>query len=86
MSTTRIEIDAETLQQINSELGRPARELPFETAAECGLSFSGGFDHASIHAQGWGLKLHDRGCNDRENSFLFAVPVADRTSRRGPLA
>jgi hypothetical protein len=86
MSTTRIEITAETLRQINSELDRSARELPFETAAEHGLCFAGGFDHASVHANGWALKLHDRGCNDRERSFLFAVPVTDRTSHRGPLA
>ena len=86
MSTKTISVTTETLLQINRELDRPTREMPFETAVEYGLSFAGGFDHAEVKANGWTLKLHDRGMNDRCNDIAFTVPVSDRTSRRGPLA
>lgn len=80
-----IHVDRNTLVQIYTELDRAPREMPFETAAELGLCFAGGFDHAEIQANGWTLKLHDRGMNDRCRDFVFSVPVADRDSRRGPL-
>jgi hypothetical protein len=86
MSNQTINVDATTLKQIYSELDRSTREMPFETAAEYGLHFAGGFDHAEVKANGWTLKIHDRGLNDRCNDFAFTVPVTERTSRRGPLA
>ena len=86
MTNKTINVDATTLKQIYSELDRSTHDMPFETAAEHGLSFRGGFDHAEVKAGGWSLKLHDRGMNDRTNDFTFTVPVVDRTSRRGPLA
>lgn len=81
-----IRVDAHTLVQIYTELDRAPREMPFETAAELGLCFAGGFDRAEVKAGGWALKLHDRGMNDRCRDFTFTVPVTERTSRRGPLA
>ena len=87
MSITRIECTSEQLLKIWNELDLdPAcGDFPFETAADLGLCFRGGFDHAEIKANGWTLKLHDRGMNDHCNDFVFSVPVADRDSRRGPL-
>lgn len=86
MSNQTINVDAATLMQISAELDRSTREMPFETASDLGMCFSGGFDHAEVKANGWALKLHDRGMNDRCRDFTFTVPVAERTSRRGPLA
>jgi hypothetical protein len=85
MSNQTINVDATTLKQIYSELDRSTHDMPFETAAEYGLGFAGGFDHAEVKTGGWSLKLHDRGCNGRCADFTFTVPVAERTSRRGPL-
>ena len=86
MSITRIECTADQLVDIWNEMDREDRDLPFETAASLGLCFRGGFDHAEVKANGWSLKLHDRGMNDCCNDFIFSVPVTERTSRRGPLA
>jgi hypothetical protein len=85
MNTT-IHVDAETLAKICKELDRPTRHMPFETAADLGLRFAGGFDHAEVKARGWTLKLHDRGMNGHCNDFTFSVPTVARTSYRGPLA
>jgi hypothetical protein len=84
MSITRIECTPEQIVAIWNDLDR--NDFMFETAADLGLSFAGGFDHAEVKANGWSLKLHDRGMNDRCRDFVFSVPVTERTSRRGPLA
>lgn len=81
-----IYVNADTLKQIYTELDRDVRDLPFETAASLGLCFRGGFDHSEVKANGWTLKLHDRGMNDRCNDFTFTVSPAERATRRGPLA
>ena len=86
MRITRIECTPSQLVGIWNEMNRADRDLPFETAAALGLCFAGGFDHAQVKANGWSLKLHDRGMNDRCRDFVFSVPVGERTSRRGPLA
>ena len=86
MSTETINVNQETLIAIFNELDRPRGGGPLHTAAKHGLILAGGLDHAEVKANGWVLKLYDRGLNGRSKDFVFTVPVSERTSRRGPLA
>lgn len=79
-SMTTIECTAEQLAAICAE----ADQAYFGTAANLGLRFMGGFDHAEVAANRWSVKLHDRGLSGRSHDFRFAVPVAARTAKRGP--
>lgn len=82
MTTTTIECTVADLSTICAE----AEQSPayFGTAADLGLQFRGGFDHAEVAANGWSVKLHDRGMNGRSHDFIFRVPVAARDQKRGP--
>ena len=77
---TKIECTAEQL----AEICREADEAYFGVAADLGLCFRGGFDYAEPAKNGWSVKLHDRGMNDRCRDFVFRVPMAQRTSGQGP--
>ena len=82
MTTTTIECTADALVKIRQEADQ--RPPYFGTAADLGLSFVGGFDHAEIAANRWSIKFHDRGMNGKFRDFWFMVPVAARDSRIGP--
>ena len=71
----KIRVTAEQLKEIFDCL--ESRQEPYDAAFRYGFrGFTSGEDHVEIRA--WSLIIVDRGCNGRDNTTKFYVPLGDR--------